>query len=153
MPEPWYEEIVTPALLRAARRTYAEAVTAAHESAGFDDMPRNGTFVTGSIARGGPLDGLVDLRARLGLSKQAVSQLVDTLVVRGYVERVEATTDRRRIVVDLTDRGRAAAAVSGGATETVDARLLAKLGADGVAQLRAGLAALAELATDTSRPG
>ena len=43
--------------------------------AGCDDVPRNGSFVIGAIARGGsPLSGIIK---ELGVSKQAAGQLVE----------------------------------------------------------------------------
>ncbi|MGH3744178.1 MAG: MarR family winged helix-turn-helix transcriptional regulator [Mycobacteriales bacterium] len=141
----WYDDVVTPALIRGGQQAYGHAIKKAYAAGGFDDMPRNGTWIVGGIGNNGPLDGLAGVTRDLGLSKQAVSQLVDALVLRGYVERVPATDDRRRVVVDLTDRGRAAAQASRAATASVDAALAAKIGAQGLGRLRAGLAALSEL--------
>ena len=44
----------------------------------------------------------------LGVSKQAAGQLVDTLVLRGYLERSVDPEDRRRLTLTLTERGMAA---------------------------------------------
>ena len=44
---------------------------------------------------------------------QAAGQLVDTLVMRGYLERQTDPDDRRRLVVRLTERGAEAAAGAG----------------------------------------
>ena len=73
--------------------------------AGFTDMPANGGYVLGLIESRG--SGLSDVIADLGVSKQTASQLVDTLVVRGYLERSVDPDDRRRVLVTLTERGRA----------------------------------------------
>jgi DNA-binding MarR family transcriptional regulator len=51
---------------------------------------------------------LRQLIEELQLSKQAVGQLVDVLVTRGYVKREVDSEDRRRLTVGLTERGRAA---------------------------------------------
>src|SRR5271154_3607584 len=95
-----------PALLRAARGAYAHAVRAELAAGGFDDMPANGPFVLGGMATHGVEAG--HLLKQLGVSKQATSQLIDTLVVRGYLERDTDPDDRRRITIEVTDRGRAA---------------------------------------------
>ncbi|HUN71731.1 MAG TPA: MarR family transcriptional regulator, partial [Steroidobacteraceae bacterium] len=90
-----------------------------------------------------PLASLIrDLR----ISKQAAGQLVDTLVNRGYLARTVDEQDRRRLVVTLTDRGRAAAATQATARERVDAELLAKVGPDCIGHTRIALAALTEMA-------
>ena len=46
-----------------------------------------------------------DLPAELGVTKQAVSQVIDVLVTHGYLERHGDSGDRRRVVLALTDRG------------------------------------------------
>ena len=87
--KPWYEEIVVPALLRHARMTYGRAMRQALAAAGYDDIPRNGLYVIGGLALGGSTVPLSVLIKELGVSKQGAGQLVDTLVLRGYLERVE----------------------------------------------------------------
>ena len=100
---PWYETASIPALLRHARTTYAAAMRAALDRAGYDDIPKNGLYVIGGLALEAddiPLGRLID---DLGISKQSAGQLVDTLVTRGYLEREVDPTDRRRLVVTLTN--------------------------------------------------
>jgi DNA-binding MarR family transcriptional regulator len=41
----------------------------------------------------------------LGVTRQAASQLIDTLVVRGYLVREVNPADRRRLNIELTERG------------------------------------------------
>jgi len=137
---PWHEEIVLPVLLQLGRRTYGSAIRTALAEAGFDDMPRSGSRLVGGIARNGT--AMTEFSRVLGTSKQAASQLIDTMVARGYVERVPDEADRRRMIVTLTDRGRAAAEVSHHAVDTIDAALSAEVGADAVASMRATLGAL-----------
>jgi DNA-binding MarR family transcriptional regulator len=139
----WYDDVAMPALLRGARRAYSSAIRCALADAGMDDMPRNGPFVLGAIARNGtPLRELI---MHLGLSKQRSGQLVDALVERGYVERALDPGDRRRITVTLTDRGRLAAHAGRRAIERVDTALGERLGARDVSRTRAALGALIEL--------
>jgi DNA-binding MarR family transcriptional regulator len=141
----WYETVVMPALLRGARDTYGSAIRTALAGAGFDDMPRNGPFVVGAIARSGtPLSEVI---THLGLSKQRAGQLVDALVDRGYLERALDPDDRRRLTLTLTDRGQLAANVGRKAVERVDAALVARVGAQTVAHARAVLGALIEATT------
>jgi DNA-binding MarR family transcriptional regulator len=134
------EEWSLPALLRVARRAYGVAIRDALADAGYDDVPRNGIFVIGAIARSeAPLSEIID---QLGVSKQAAGQLVDTLVLRGYLDRAIDPEDRRRLVVTLTERGSAAAAVIREAIDEVDRTLVARVGDDYVAHTRTTLAAL-----------
>jgi DNA-binding MarR family transcriptional regulator len=133
--------------LGEARRAYAVEIKRALQRAGFEDVPRSGAGVIGGIARNGAAtQGRLARGTRV--SKQAASQLVDTLVARGYVERAADPKDRRRVIVDLTDRGRLAAEAIRAAVEEVDAELLERLGAGGVESMRAGLGALVAVRAD-----
>jgi DNA-binding MarR family transcriptional regulator len=144
MPESrWYDEVVLPALLRAAWNTYIQAVRSALGEAELDDLPRNGPFVLGGLAQGS--GSLTALTQRLGVTKQAASQLVDTLVSRGYLHRGPDPDDRRRMRIELTDRGRFAAGQVRRAVESVDAELAGRLPERELAALRAGLGVLAEV--------
>lgn len=130
-----------PALLRGARAAYASAIRDALIDAGHDDMPRNGVYVIGVVDRSGsPLSLIIK---ELGLSKQAAGQLVDTLVSRGYIARSVDPEDRRRLTLELTDRGRSAAAASKSAIERLDSELTRRVGPEYVAHTRATLGALA----------
>src|SRR5580693_8940542 len=96
-------ELATPTLMRAARGAYARAIRAQLHELGIDDLPRNGAFILAGIdTRGGPRP---DLPADLGVTKQAVSQVIDILVNRGYLERGTDTDDRRRVRLEVTARG------------------------------------------------
>lgn len=139
---PWYEVVSIPALLRHARYTYGTAMREALEAAGHDDIPKNGLYVIGGLALGAgdlPLSVLIrDLR----ISKQAAGQLVDAMVERGYLERMQDPEDRRRQVLALTARGRDAAQVQSAAAARIDALLAQRIGASGPAKLRKLLAVL-----------
>jgi DNA-binding MarR family transcriptional regulator len=141
---PWYDQISVPALLRHARHTYGKAMRSALEEAGYDDIPANGLYVIGGLALDGdvPLGRLVK---QLGISKQGAGQLVDTLVMRGYLSRTVDDNDRRQLVVALTDRGRAAAEIQARARDRVDAELVARVGEDDVRAARRSLGVLIEL--------
>jgi len=134
-----------PALLRGARRAYRDAIRAAYADAGFDDMPRNGAFLLARVYDGRTAVG--DLARELGISKQAVSQLIDTMVMRGYLQRSPAAEDRRRVELTFTERGDEAATAGWHAATAVDERLAGLISADGVAAVRAGLIALCGLAS------
>ena len=137
MSEDGNDEIVLPALLRAARGAYGRAIRNRLVEAGFDDVPRNGAFILGGMANhGAPVDGLV---RELGGRKPSVMGLLDTLVERGYLATPAAGG------LEITDRGRAAAAAVRAAVAAVDADLTARLSPDGVAGLRQGLLALIEI--------
>jgi DNA-binding MarR family transcriptional regulator len=143
-PRAWYDDVVLPALIRGARKAYGTEIRTALAEVGCDDMPRNGSYIVGWIARNGPTP-LSTLIGDLGVSKQAAGQLVDTLVLRGYVDRTTDADDRRRVIVTLTERGQLAASAGAAAVADVDADLAARIDAESITRTRATLAALIEL--------
>lgn len=125
------------ALLRGARSVFAAEIRQALAESGYDDLPPNGPYVIGGMARtSAPLS---DVIVRLGVSKQSAGQLVDTLVVRGYLDRSVDPDDRRRLVVRLTMRGAAAADAIRTVVDSVEAEMEAALGAGQVRVLREAL--------------
>jgi DNA-binding MarR family transcriptional regulator len=149
MPErAWYEDVSVPSLMREARNVYRDAVRRALADAGCDDVPRSGAFVLASLNRSASeprFSPQADVVASLGLSKQAASQLIDTLVLREYLERRIDPEDRRRMGVALTDRGQIAAVAIRDTVDAIDASLAQLVSADQLRGMRAGLAAYREL--------
>ena len=155
MPEqdsPWYERIVLPALLRHARAVYGAAMRQALAEAGYDDIPKNGLYVIGGLALGAGGVPLSQLIRELGVSKQSAGQLVDTLVLRGYLAREVDSEDRRRLTITLTERGEAAASVQAAARARIDAALAAVVDAQDLRRTRRTLAALIEIGRDEKVP-
>ena len=144
----WYETTVIPALLRHARTAYGGAMHAALHSAGCDDLPRNGSYVIGGLALGATGVPLGQLASELGVSKQAAGQLVDSLVLRGYLDRQADPDDRRKVSITLSERGQMAARMQAAARKRVDIALTAKVGAECVSQMRKGLGALCAIARE-----
>ena len=133
-----------PQLMREARDVYRDAVRRVLEEVGCDDVPRNAVFVLAGLDRSLPdpaFSPQADVVASLGLSKQAASQLIDTLVLREYFERRNDPEDRRRMEVRLTDRGRTAAIAIQTAMDGVETALEQLITPDELHGLRAGLAA------------
>ncbi len=95
-------DLATPALTRAVRGTYARSIRVHLRAMGVDDLPRNGAFILFSAE--GAADAREELAAGLGVSKQAVSQVIDGLVNRGFLDRTTDPSDRRRITLRC-DRG------------------------------------------------
>jgi DNA-binding MarR family transcriptional regulator len=143
--KPDIEKIAMPALLRHARVTYGLTMRKALGDAGFDDIPRNGLYVIGGLALETGEIPLGQLVRELRVSKQAAGQLVDTLVLRGYLERTVDSEDRRKLTVTLTVRGRAAAAAQAAAMGKIDAELISRVGQEDVSRTRRTLAALIDL--------
>ncbi len=139
--------IPLPTLLRLAGQVYRSAIQASLTAAGFDDLPRGGVFVIGAINRSdAPLSEIIRW---LSMSKQGAGQMVDTLVLRGYLQRAVDAEDRRRLKVSLTERGQAVAAITRATIERLDHSLQERVGSAQMEQMRATLIALLEM---TSKP-
>lgn len=138
-----HDDYATATLMRAARGAYGEAVRVALEAAGFDGLPRNGAFILVGVDSGrGPLRELPD---GLGVTKQALSQTTDILVNRGYLNRRPDPDDRRRNVLELTERGRQLVDTVVAAMDEVDRQLAEEISPEEYAAMRKGLAALARV--------
>jgi DNA-binding MarR family transcriptional regulator len=133
------------ALMRAARHTYALAMRRPLLEAGADDLPRDGVYAMLAVANANLSAG--ELGRWLGLSKQAVSQLIDALVLRGYVHRLTDPDDRRRMKLALTERGGQVASICRTAIADVERRILDTVGERRVEHARATLMAIIKLRT------
>lgn len=145
-------EISVPGCLRHARYTYGTAMRRALDEAGYDDIPKNGLYVIGGLAMDSAEIPLGHLIRQLRLSKQAAGQLVDALVLRGYLERAPDPLDRRKLTVALTERGRAAAATQASAREKIDNELIARVGRENVERTIQTLFALINLGEEMEMP-
>jgi DNA-binding MarR family transcriptional regulator/catechol 2,3-dioxygenase-like lactoylglutathione lyase family enzyme len=139
------KELATPTLMRAARGAYASSIRAQLHLIGADDLPRNGAFLLAGIdTTGGPRH---DLPSELGVTKQAVSLLIDVLTERGYLERRPDPGDRRRIALELTERGQQVVDAVLRGVEAVDLQLLERVPPEQVEAMRSALGALVQIKT------
>ena len=137
-----------PWLIREAGDVCRDVVRRSLADAGCGDVPRNGAFVLTGLdpsERDLAFSPQADVVASLGLSKQAASQLIDTLVVRDYLERRIDPEDRRRMEVRLTERGRRAVRAIEAAIRDINTTLAGLITADELHGLKAGLAAFREV--------
>ncbi len=138
-----YDDAPLPALLYATRGTYTDAIRRAQARIGCDDVPASGEFILNAMEwSGASLETVVRF---LGVTKQAVSQSVEMLVDRGYLERGRDPADRRRVVLALTERGHAAGRAGRTAIAQVDRELRARAGPESIAHTRSTLIALLEI--------
>lgn len=145
---PWYDTVVIPGLLRHARHTYGSAMRRDLDAAGYDDIPANGLYILGALALAGIGAPITEFMRGLKVSRQAAGQLIDTLVMRGYLERTPDEVDRRQLIVTLTPRGADAAAIQAKVRGTIDAELTARIGPEAVAAGRKMLGTLIEMARE-----
>lgn len=135
-----------PVLLREARDAYTTAIHRRLAAAGHADMPRAGARVIGRISHGGVM--IQEVGRAYGASRQAASQLVESLVDTGYVVRGEDPTDRRRVTLALTDRGLDAAEQISDAIDEVNAHLLSLVSTSQLREAKRVLGVLAAIRYD-----
>lgn len=92
------------------------------------------------------------LAAPLRVQDQTLSRVVERLERRGYVTRARSTADRRQVLVEATDAGRAALreAVDGGRADEI---VTDALPADATAELREHLVTLVQRLGDQRPEG
>ncbi|MBV9075905.1 MAG: winged helix-turn-helix transcriptional regulator [Methylobacteriaceae bacterium] len=94
-----------------------------------------------------------DLAKRVGLTKQALSQSIQELVTRGYLEQVRDPHDARAKLIRLAPRGSALRAAGLAAKAEMAERLLGQIGPGTAARLAEDLRALlAALAANHTMP-
>jgi len=124
-------------LARRLVRGISERTRRELAGAGFRDLRPVHNVVFALLQRGGRR--ITDMASDVGVTKQAVTLLVDHLEGGGYVERVADPSDRRAKLVVLTDRGRAAAAASAAIVEEIDRGFAARLGSARLTEVKASL--------------
>jgi DNA-binding MarR family transcriptional regulator len=133
LPLPW--------LLRRVNQRYRAEIAERLAASDLGDLPQPGTWALMALARGESEPN--QLGARMGISKQAVSKLVDRLVAGDFVERTPNRTDRRRTDLTLTTRGRKAVRVITASVGATEEAIVTELGAESFADLNRILAQLA----------
>ncbi|MBV8981179.1 MAG: MarR family transcriptional regulator [Acidimicrobiia bacterium] len=136
-------------LARRLVRAVAEHTRQELARQGFADLRPVHNALFAHLSGGGAR--ITDVAAGLGVTKQAVTSLVDELERNGYVERIADPSDGRAKIVKLTARGRNAARVALRAAQRMDHRWVAVVGADRLAELKVTLSELVQAAEATNR--
>lgn len=92
------------------------------------------------------------LSSATGLRPAATTALVDRLVRKGYVRRVPSDTDRRQVLVEMTDEGMTRTWASYGPMVEEGQQLMARLSSEELTSMRDVLDTIREL-TDRHRAG
>jgi DNA-binding MarR family transcriptional regulator len=125
------------ALLVAAERAFNdELVTRLHRRGFRDIRPSHGAVFANLDSDGTRVTVLAE---RAGMTKQSMGELVADLEEKGYVERRPDPHDRRARVVVPTARGIAVDRVADEIIERIEREYERRLGAHGLARLRASL--------------
>lgn len=109
-------------------------------SAGFDDVRRAHNAVFVNLPEAGRR--LTELADAADMSKQAMGELVDDLVAKGYLERTSDPTDGRAKLIVWADRGRRAHDATLDAFAALEGEVADAFGCDRYESLHAELLAL-----------
>lgn len=129
-------------LLLRAFELFRARIVASIEEAGHDDIRAADTRVFRSLDPEGT--GITDLAERAGVTKQAMSQLVQNLEERGYVARRPDPEDGRCKRVLLTDAGRDVIRAARDGRRRLEETWSRHLGGEGLSSLQALLTRLLE---------
>ena len=124
-------------LFKVARLVDELAIARAAARDGAPKLRRSHTSLLPHIALEGTR--ITDIADRLGISKQAVSQLVDDLEAHGVLARTPDPEDARARRVVFTERGRAALLDGLRVLSNLEAEFAKQIGADHMANLREAL--------------
>jgi DNA-binding MarR family transcriptional regulator len=119
--------------VRRVNQRYRAEIAARLADAGLGDLPQPGYWALMALDHGVHQAG--QLATEMGVSKQAVSRLVDALVSADYVTRRPDQTDRRKTELVLSAKGRKAVNVITAGARATERTFVAKLGAESFAQL------------------
>jgi Transcriptional regulators len=95
--------LALPALLLGASSALVDGIHAGVTARGFDDLRPAHGFAFARLAPAGAT--VSELAEHLGVTRQAASQLVEELMLKGYVERHPHPSDGRARIIMLTERG------------------------------------------------
>jgi DNA-binding MarR family transcriptional regulator len=131
-----------PELMRVARGSYKRAADAQLAAGGFEDLPTASGYLLAYLANDeGSIPEMIE---GLGIKKREFNQLVDTLVLRGYITR-SIDPKAGMVSLALTERAAAANEASYEGCRYVDDELERRLSEAEMAGLRRGLAVLGEI--------
>jgi DNA-binding MarR family transcriptional regulator len=138
-------------LLRDVERSLTTRLVGQLRAAGYPGLsPAHGKvfpFIAGDGSR------VADMARAARITKQSMSDLVDLLERQGYVERRPDPSDSRAKLVCLTDRGRQVVGTANRALDEAYAELEARVGPDGLAELRRLLALCGDALSPSSSQG
>lgn len=138
-----------PELMRVARGSYKRSVDGQLAAGGLEDLPTGSGYLLAYLASDD--ERIPERTEGLGFKPRQFSQLVDTLVLRGYITREIGAVDGQ-VSLALTQRGRAANEACFEGCNYVDQELARRLTEAEMAGLRRGLAVLGEIKQSLTGP-
>jgi DNA-binding MarR family transcriptional regulator len=94
----------------------------------------------------------IALARELGISKQAIAQLLEVLLEERYVERRTNPDDRREQLIRLTGKGRAVTRKAARILDEIEQRWAMDVGSDTLARLQEAAQTIATAEPGAARP-
>ncbi len=88
--------------LREKYGSFLERELAAHNLTGL--VPSHGSVLSVLYQNEGRLS-MTDIARKIGRTKSTVTELVERLVIKGFVDKQRSTQDKREVFVVLTEKG------------------------------------------------
>lgn len=136
-------------LLRDAHTVVDAEVHAAVARAGYSEINPGHHLVLRNLGENGARPS--ELAAEAGVTRQAITKVIDDLQRRGVVRRDPDPHDGRGVIVRYTQRGLEGLAVARARMEAIEADCASQIGAENWAQVRTALETLAS--NTPNRPG
>ena len=124
-------------LLLGGFRKLADRATAELAARGYEDVRPVHDFALQAILSGA--DNASELGRRMSVTKQSAAQTIAILEERGYVRRQPDTQDRRRMRLQVTDRGHAMQREGAAIFDDLREQWESRVGAGAVEQLERAL--------------
>jgi DNA-binding MarR family transcriptional regulator len=137
------------ALVERADRALVTDLVSAAADRGFPEVRASHNAVFATLEAEG--SHVSDMAARAGITKQSVAAIVRDLEAAGLVTVSPDPADRRAKLVRYTDRGWQCARGGSAYLREVEEAMSELLGRDGLAELRASLAAVADALEERRR--
>jgi DNA-binding MarR family transcriptional regulator len=135
-------EAPLPALLHAARGAYSRTIREHLAAVGIDDLPPHGAYIVGGLTI--PVHA-GRLFLELGLRESVAHRLMHALLERGFVQIGPGVPKHEVPDLELTEKGRVAAAAASSGVAAVNDELAAMLSAQELSSFRTGLLALIDI--------
>ncbi|MGG0274926.1 MarR family winged helix-turn-helix transcriptional regulator [Bacillus rhizoplanae] len=135
-----FSELDLTSLLSLSFSTLIDELNDRMSELGFGDIRPAHGFMLKRIIPDGATG--IELAEYLGITKQAVSKMVDSLEKSGYVMRQTHPTDKRGKIIVLTERGWLAVKAKDKILTEIEQRWIEKIGAERMQMLKEDLTKL-----------
>jgi DNA-binding MarR family transcriptional regulator len=137
------EEQPIAMIAQALQRAFEAECFARLAAAGFTGLRVRHSILLNSLGPEG--SRITTLAAELGMTKQAMGELIDDLESNGYLERTSDPDDRRARIIRFTDQGQRALALAFEIMPAIERKYAELVGAERYSSAKKAMADLIDL--------